>query len=246
MPRGVPTCARRRHARGCTLPLLRARAGVGREAMRIANAQSSRPAGGGRLFAFGLALGLALALAWPACAATVCNVRDHGARGDGKTLDTAAILACLGDQVPTVVLLPAPGRYLSAPFNLSSSTTLRVQSGATLLASDNASLWPVVADLPSYPRPVENDGNMTGRYAPFIGTDSHAHDVTIDGGGTIDGQGLAWWFRRAAFPATPRLFCTRAAASSNPCTALGSPFATFPSAILLLDNPPVRLRRRSH
>ena len=120
-------------------------------------------------------MGLALALAWPACAATVCNVRDHGARGDGKTLDTAAILACLGDQVPTVVLLPAPGRYLSAPFNLSSSTTLRVQSGATLLASDNASLWPVVADLPSYPRPVENDGNMTGRYAPFIGTDSHAH-----------------------------------------------------------------------
>ena len=168
--------------------------------MRIANAQSSRPAGGGRLFAFGLALGLALALAWPACAATVCNVRDHGARGDGKTLDTAAILACLGDQVPTVVLLPAPGRYLSAPFNLSSSTTLRVQSGATLLASDNASLWPVVADLPSYPRPVENDGNMTGRYAPFIGTDSHAHDVTIDGGGTIDGQGLAWWFRSGRLP----------------------------------------------
>ena len=133
---------------------------------------------------------------------TVCNVRDHGAKGDGKALDTQAILECLRvaeHGQPTVVLLPSPGKYLSAPFNLTSGTTLRIVEGATLLATDDASLWPVVAELPSYPRPVENDGNMTGRYAAFIGA-FHASGIVIEGGGTIDGQGLAWWFRSGRLP----------------------------------------------
>ena len=30
--------------------------------------------------------------------AEICNVRDHGAVGDGETLDTGAILACLAQR----------------------------------------------------------------------------------------------------------------------------------------------------
>ena len=43
-----------------------------------------------------------------------------------------------------MVVLPAPGRYLSAPFNLTSHLTFTVEAGAVLLATTNASLWPVL------------------------------------------------------------------------------------------------------
>ena len=35
------------------------------------------------------------------------------------------------------IVMPAPGRYLTAPFNLSSNQVLRVERGAALLASQD-------------------------------------------------------------------------------------------------------------
>jgi polygalacturonase len=69
----------------------------------------------------------------------VFNVRDRGARGDGKSLDTAAIqqsLDACGDAGGGTVLLP-PGTYLSRPLVLRTKTTLLVEKGATLLATDD-------------------------------------------------------------------------------------------------------------
>lgn len=48
--------------------------------------------------------------------------------------------------------------------------------------------------LPSYPDGVENTGSMVGRYAAFIGGEM-LRNVTLRGGGTIDGQGYTWWLR---------------------------------------------------
>jgi polygalacturonase len=105
--------------------------------------------------------------------------------------------------------------YLSAPFTLPSYTSLYIGDGTTLAATTDASLWPVIRGvLPSYPRPVENDGNMTGYYAPFIGTAPNATHVTLGGPGRIDGQGRRWWFASGRLPGhkktilhtRPRLF----------------------------------------
>src|SRR4051812_30504982 len=67
------------------------------------------------------------------------NVRDHGAAGDGKSLDTAAIQKALdtcGNAGGGTVLFPA-GTYLSQPLTLRTRTRLLVESGATLRATDD-------------------------------------------------------------------------------------------------------------
>ena len=117
--------------------------------------------------------------------AKVCSVLEYGAKGDGKTLDTRsielAVAAC------DTVVLPKHYLFLSAPFNLTSNRVLTVEG--TLLATTEPQLWPVVAPLPSYPKPVENSGTMVNRYGAFIGL-FHAENVTINGSGTIMGKGL--------------------------------------------------------
>src|SRR6266567_7898217 len=63
------------------------------------------------------------------------SIREFGARGDGKTLDTAAINAAIqacatngGGQV----LFP-PGRYLSGTIHLRSGTTLFLAPGSFVI-----------------------------------------------------------------------------------------------------------------
>ena len=68
----------------------------------------------------------------------VFNVRDHGARGDGKSIDTAAIQQALnacGEAGGGTVLLPA-GTYLSRPLVLRTKTKFLLESGATLRATN--------------------------------------------------------------------------------------------------------------
>src|SRR5215813_13651940 len=65
--------------------------------------------------------------------ARVYNVRDHGAKGDGKTLDTkavqAAIDACNRDGGGTV-LVPA-GTFQIGTIEMKSNVSLHVTAGAT-------------------------------------------------------------------------------------------------------------------
>jgi polygalacturonase len=76
-----------------------------------------------------------------------CNVFDYGARGDGKTLDTApiqkAIDACAA-QGGGAVLLPS-GTFLSGTLILDNNITLHISVGAVLLAS------PRIADFRPFP-----------------------------------------------------------------------------------------------
>ena len=98
-----------------------------------------------------LALVAALhALAGQAAAWEVCDVTKHGAKGDNSTSDTAAIkqaiAACAGGGD---VVLPAPGKYLTGPLNLTSNIRLVVPSGAMLLASQTVTDYPTVDSFPS-------------------------------------------------------------------------------------------------
>src|SRR5215471_12361486 len=67
------------------------------------------------------------------------NVRDFGAKGDGTTLDTAAIQKAFDDCGKAgggTVRLPK-GVYLSQPLVLRTKTTLSIDEDATLKATDD-------------------------------------------------------------------------------------------------------------
>jgi polygalacturonase len=120
----------------------------------------------------------------------VFDVRQFGARGDGKTLDTAAIQKALDEcgKAGGGTVKLSPGVYLSQPITLRTRTTLLIEEGATLKATDDPKDY--------LPADVTWDEilNQTkkGPFTPFIGG-KDLQDVTITGRGTIDGSGERWW-----------------------------------------------------
>jgi polygalacturonase len=132
------------------------------------------------LLASCLLLGLVVGSIAPVAAQQTFNVRELGAVGDGTTLDTKALQKAIDDCGKAgggVVLLPA-GTYLSEPLTMRTRTTLRLEKGATLLATGEREPF-VRTDKPD-------------AFHPFLGG-KDLEDVTIDGEGTIDGGGQAWW-----------------------------------------------------
>ena len=123
-----------------------------------------------------------------------CDVRYHGAKGDNATEDTAALASALAAcQASGGAVVVPPGTYLIRPVRLPSSAHLKLQPGATLVA------WP---DRYSWP-------NSTGKPCDFAHEGSscclknlpccvpqkesllwatNATNVTISGGGVIDGN----------------------------------------------------------
>jgi polygalacturonase len=129
---------------------------------------------------------LVLFLALP-LRAQVFDVRQSGAVGDGKTLDTAAIqktLDACGTACGGTVKFP-PGIYLSTPLTLRTKTIFQLDAGATLLASPNQS------DFMKVPGDWLK-AKSSGDFIPFI-SGQNLSDVTFTGGGVIDGSGSVWW-----------------------------------------------------
>ncbi|KAE9606299.1 putative galacturan 1,4-alpha-galacturonidase [Lupinus albus] len=123
------------------------------------------------------------------------SITDFGGVGDGNTINTKAFKDAISKiqetakKGGTLLYVPA-GVYRTGPFNLTSSMTLYLASGAVIKASQESSTWPLIAPLPSYGRGRENPG---GRYISFIHGDG-LQDVIITGeNGIIDGQGEVWW-----------------------------------------------------
>ncbi len=112
-----------------------------------------------------------------------CDVRQFGARGDGVSKDTMAIQkaidACAANPGGGVVRLSG-GTFLSGPIALKSNITLDVAAGATLLGSPDRADYPMVSFARH--RTVQ----------PLLGS-VDAENITITGGGTIDGNGQVWW-----------------------------------------------------
>ena len=114
------------------------------------------------------------------------NVRDLGAKGDGTTFDTVAIQKALDACANSggIVDFPA-GTYLSRPLTLHSQTTVKLEPGARLQASTNP---------PDFMKKPGNwlQSRSSAEFIPFIGG-NNLTDVTITGGGVIDGNGSVWW-----------------------------------------------------
>jgi polygalacturonase len=119
--------------------------------------------------------------------ARVFDVRQFGAKGDGKTLDTAVIQKALdecGSAGGGIVRLSA-GTYLSKPISLRSKTTLQLDEGAKLKATD---------DPQDFLRPgvTMESAKGSSAFAAFV-NGKNLTDVTIAGKGIIDGSGARWW-----------------------------------------------------
>lgn len=82
-------------------------------------------------------LSLSLIISFLSISASTYNVRDYGAKGDGKALDhtaiNKAIEACVAGGGGQVVL-PA-GTYLCGSIRLKSNTDLHLMAGAKILAA---------------------------------------------------------------------------------------------------------------
>ncbi len=118
--------------------------------------------------------------------AHIYNIKDYGAKGDGTTLDTsaiqAAIDACNHDGGGTV-LVPA-GDFLIGTVELKSNVTLHVAATGKLLGSVDGKQYHAVDAIPLNGDSTLGDGNWALIFAV------NAKNVTVEGPGTIDGQGL--------------------------------------------------------
>lgn len=118
------------------------------------------------------------------------NVRDFGAMGDGRTIDSKAINMAIGkaaEQGGGTVYLPA-GRYLCYSIRLESNIRLYLDHGAAIVAAvPNDSMF---YDLPEDNASEYQDfGHSHWKNSLIWGIG--LHDVVVDGFGMIDGtEGL--------------------------------------------------------
>ncbi|CAN1136206.1 Probable polygalacturonase [Linum perenne] len=123
------------------------------------------------------------------------NLTDFGGVGDGITVNTAAFeravsaISKLGKRGGGQLNVP-PGKWLTAPFNLTSHITLFLAEDAVILGIQDEKYWTLMPPLPSYGYGREHPGS---RYGSLI-HGQNLKDVVITGhNGTIDGQGETWW-----------------------------------------------------
>lgn len=114
------------------------------------------------------------------------NIRDYGAKGDGTTLDTAAIQsaidACNRDGGGTV-LVPS-GTFHIGTLELKSNVTLRIAASGKLLGSADGKNYHAVDAIPLHGDSTLEDGNWALLFAV------NAQNVSVEGPGIIDGQGM--------------------------------------------------------
>ncbi|MDY4697192.1 MAG: glycoside hydrolase family 28 protein [Selenomonas montiformis] len=116
----------------------------------------------------------------------IISVRDYGAVGDGKTLDTKAFQRAVDQAVTmgTAKIIVPSGLYLLGSVFLDSNMVLEIQEGAVLLGSENISDYPII------------NTRIAGIEMPWPAALLNvidAENVHIIGKGVIDGRGEKWW-----------------------------------------------------
>ena len=117
--------------------------------------------------------------------ANTYQVKEFGAKGDGKTLDTPAIQAAIDAAAKTrgTVIFDG-GVYLSGSLFLKSGVTLRVDQGVRLQGSQNIDDYP--------PMPTRIAGIEMTWPAALLNVYKE-QDVKLTGDGIIDGNGKVFW-----------------------------------------------------
>ena len=121
-------------------------------------------------------------LVWAAL--PVCHPEDFGGKGDGHTLDTTAIQkainTCAAQGGGKVEL--GKGVWLSGPILMKNNINLVIPKGSVLQAVDDKNAF-----VPAF------IGKPAQQREAFILADK-VHDVSLTGGGTINGNGhKTWW-----------------------------------------------------
>ena len=117
----------------------------------------------------------------------VFDIRDFGAEPGETALQTIAIATAIAAASAAGggrVVVP-PGTWLTGPIHMKSRVALHIEAGATVRFST----------LPEDYLPVvlsQRGGIMLYGYSPFLYAYA-CHDIAVTGGGTLDGQGAAWW-----------------------------------------------------
>jgi polygalacturonase len=108
------------------------------------------------------------------------DVRQLGAVGDGQAEDTSAIQRALDrcGQAGGGIVCFAPGIYRSKPLFLRSHTTLLLEAGAILRATDEP------ADFA--------DPRRERGFLAFLNGEGLTN-ITLTGPGAVDGSGARWW-----------------------------------------------------
>jgi len=113
----------------------------------------------------------------------IYNVRDYGAKPDGKTMCTKSIQKAIDECAENgggTVYFP-PGTFLSGTIYMKSNVTLRLDTGSTLLGSSS---------LKDYPPTVQAFRSYTDNYTDkSLIYGEKLKRIAITGSGTIDGQG---------------------------------------------------------
>jgi polygalacturonase len=115
----------------------------------------------------------------------IYNIRKYGAKGDGVALDTVALQSAIDachQEGGGTVLVPA-GTFQIGTIELKSNVTLHIAAAGKLLGTADGKQYHAVDAIPLSGDSTLIDGNWALLYAV------NATNVTVEGAGTIDGQG---------------------------------------------------------
>ena len=129
---------------------------------------------------------MALCMAPAQLRAAAFDASAYGARGDGKTVDTAAIQKAIdaAAKAGNGVVVFKPGVYLSGALFLKSRMELRLDEGVEIRG---------VQDLAAYPVMQTRVAGIEMQWpSALLNVYGQSH-VKIGGKGTLDGDGKIWW-----------------------------------------------------
>jgi hypothetical protein len=130
---------------------------------------------------------------------TTITPQDFGARADGKANDTAAIhsatAACAKQGGCTLIF--GGGVFLTGPFTLPSNSLVIIEAGSKILAAPRS--W--------WDGWISTGPRVTGMLS--LMSAAVARNLTLTGGGVIDGQGAGWWRNKTARQTPGKIACNR-------------------------------------